>query len=384
MAPIRGAHPRGSYGGEGVILREGDRIRDTYEVEREIGRGAFAEVYRVNHRFLGRQAMKVFATPGLTPERVNEVLQEAALLSRIGHPNIIRVFEANTFENADGVFGYFTMEYIAGGTLERFWQSHGSRFVPLDTTIEILLQASRGLAVAHAETPPIVHRDVKPQNILVGYGVDGIQLRLSDFGLAKSVNPLTMLASTKGTLLFKAPESLDDVTHDSPAGDVWALGMVAYLLLTDILPYFPVEGENPLSGQRFQRRPHEPSSLNYQVPPSLDPLVAKMLSPHPHARFKDAREVLLALVEWQETRADRLPARTLSEEAGRSKSALGAHATPSETAARNKVKEAQKLARQASTLAKAADLLEEAINQWPELGTEYRDQLRLWRKGVMM
>jgi serine/threonine protein kinase len=367
-----------------MILREGDRIRDTYEVERDIGRGAFAEVYRVNHRFLGRQAMKVFTTPGLTPERVNDVLQEAALLSRIGHPNIIRVFEANTFENADGVFGYFTMEYIAGGTLERFWQSHGSRFVPLETTIELILQAARGLAVAHAETPPIVHRDVKPQNILVGYGVEGIQVRLSDFGLAKSVNPLTMLASTKGTLLFKAPESLQDVTRDSPAGDVWALGMVAYLLLTDVLPYLPVAGETPMSGQRFQRCPHEPSSLNYQVPPTLDPLIAKMLSPDPKTRFKDAREVLVALEDWQETRTDRLPAGKRIEEVDRAKSALGAHATPSETAARSKVKEAQKLARQASTLAKAADLLEEAINQWPELGTEYRDQLRLWRKGVMM
>jgi serine/threonine protein kinase len=367
-----------------MILREGDRIRDTYEVEREIGRGAFAEVYRVNHKFLGRQAMKVFTTPGLTPERVNEALQEAALLSKMGHPNIIRVFDANTFETADGVFGYFTMEYIAGGTLERFWQSHGRSFVPLDTTIQIILQACRGLAVAHAETPPIVHRDVKPQNILVGYGVDGIQVRLSDFGLAKSVNPLTMLASTKGTLLFKAPEAVKDATRDSPAGDVWALGMVAYLLLADVLPFLPVEGEPPFSAMRFQRRPIEPSSLNYNVPPSFDSLIAKMLVPDPKVRFKDAREVLEAVEDWNETRVDSVDADECTGEVDRAKSALGAHATPSETAARAKAEEARELARQAKTLGQAADLLEEAINECPALGTEYGDQLRLWRKGVLM
>lgn len=367
-----------------MILRDGERIRDTYEVERPIGQGAFAEVYRVQHRFLGRQAMKVLTTPGLTQDQVEALLQEAVLLSKMGHPNIIRVFDANTFENAKGVFGYFTMEYIAGGSLERFWQSHGSRFVPLDTTIEILLQASRGLTVAHEESPPIIHRDIKPQNILVGYVADGIRIRLSDFGLAKSVNPLTMLASTKGTMLFKAPEALEDISCDSPAGDVWALGMVAYLLLTDVLPYQPLGNETPLSRRRFDRSLQPPSNLNFQVPPSMDSLVIRMLSADPNDRYRDASAVARALEEWRQCAMHSTSDQQPIQELDRTKLALGEHRAASEESARKKVKMARSLAVQAATLTQAADLLEEAINEWPALGAEYGSQLRLWRRGVMM
>ena len=80
------------------LLQENQIIRDTYEVERFLGEGAFAEVYRVRHKFLGRQAMKVFKRGGMTVHEIEEMLGEAIMLSRIGHPNIVRVFDANVFE----------------------------------------------------------------------------------------------------------------------------------------------------------------------------------------------------------------------------------------------------------------------------------------------
>jgi len=92
------------------LLEEGQTVRDTYEVERFLGEGAFAEVYRVKHRFLGRQAMKVFKRVGMNLEEIHEMLGEAILLSRIGHPNIVRVFDANVLEAAQGTCGYFTTE----------------------------------------------------------------------------------------------------------------------------------------------------------------------------------------------------------------------------------------------------------------------------------
>ncbi|MDQ6706613.1 MAG: hypothetical protein M3Z85_11625, partial [Acidobacteriota bacterium] len=82
------------------LLEDGDTVRDTYEVERFLGEGAFAEVYRVKHRFLGRQAMKVFKRRGMELDEIHEMLAEAILLSRIGHPNIVRVFDANVVETA--------------------------------------------------------------------------------------------------------------------------------------------------------------------------------------------------------------------------------------------------------------------------------------------
>ena len=113
------------------LLSEGAKIRDTYEVERFLGEGAFAEVYRVNHKFLGRQAMKVFKATSLDAEGVTKMLSEAILLSRIGHPNIVRVFDANTIETKNGTCGFFTMEYVPGGTLDKFWRSYGTKRIPV-------------------------------------------------------------------------------------------------------------------------------------------------------------------------------------------------------------------------------------------------------------
>ena len=78
-------------------------------------------------------------------------------------------------------------------SLDKFWRSHGGRLVPISTTIDLIKQVCRGIAQGHGEKPPIIHRDIKPQNILVGYEPDGLRARVSDFGLAKTVNPLTLL-----------------------------------------------------------------------------------------------------------------------------------------------------------------------------------------------
>jgi len=114
-----------------ALLKEGEQLRGTYEVERFLGEGAFAEVYRVKHRFLGRQALKIFKRTGMTIEEIDEMLGEATLLSRIGHPNIVRVFDANIGEIERGMCVYFTMEHGPGGTLDKFWRSHGVHTVPV-------------------------------------------------------------------------------------------------------------------------------------------------------------------------------------------------------------------------------------------------------------
>ncbi len=184
------------------VFAENDSVLGTYTVERFLGEGAFAEVYRVKHRFLGRQAMKVFKRPVSSAEEVEALLSEAILLSRIGHPNIVRVFDANVVETPNGMRGFFTMENVAGGTLDSFLRSQGNQ-LSIETVVDLSRQICRGLSVAHSASPPIIHRDIKPQNILVGYEATGIRARISDFGLAKQVNPLTLLASAAGTLAFK-------------------------------------------------------------------------------------------------------------------------------------------------------------------------------------
>ena len=365
------------------LLQEGQVIRDTYQVERLLGEGAFAEVYRVRHRFLGRQAMKVFKMVGMTVEEIEQMLEEAVMLSRLGHPNVIRVFDANVTDTSKGMCGFFTMEYVAGGSLDQFWRSHGAQFVPVTTTIEIMRQVCRGLAVAHHEQPPIVHRDIKPQNILVGYDATGLRARVSDFGLAKRVNPLTLMASAKGTRPFKAPEVFRDPQSDSCAGDVWALGTTLYLLLTDELPYPDVDDLSPRAGGRFGRPPVLPSRRNLQVDAALDRIILRALTPDPKGRYPTAQEMLAELEAWSPQAVSKIE-RPKGRDTADSKSALGPHSPADEDAARKMATQAIRLARQGGKLMEAADLMEEACNRWPGLREEHEYRLQLWRRGIVM
>ena len=364
------------------LLQDGQIVRETYQVERALGEGAFAEVYRVKHRFLGRQAMKVFKIVGMTIEETEEMLGEALLLSRLGHPNIIRVFDANITETSRGICGFFTMEYVAGGSLEKFWQSHGAKLVPVETAVNVMTQVCRGLAVGHRETPPMVHRDIKPQNILVGYEADGLRARLSDFGLAKNVNPLTLLASSKGTPSFKAPEVFRDPHGDSCAADVWSVGATLHLLLTDRLPYANDNHPDQFDLSRFDRPLAPPSRLNVQVDDELEAIVLKSLAAKPEERYRNADGLLHDLANWKPKQQ---PVSVKSSKDWlASKDALGMASPVNEDEARKMVQQSLKLAKQTMRLMEAADLMEEAFNRWPGLRTDYQTQLQLWRRGISM
>lgn len=360
------------------LLNEGRRIGDSYEVERFLGQGAFAQVYRVQHRFLGRQAMKVFKRVG-TPEQTEEMLGEAILLSKIGHPNIVRVFDAGTVETARGRCGFFTMEYVAGGNLWNFWQSHEDRRVGIADAVRILGQICGGLAVAHGKTPPIIHRDITPQNILVGYDRDGLRVRVSDFGLARQVDLLTGLASAKGTLAFKAPETLRYGRGDSPAGDVWAVGMIAYLLLTDTLPYSDTRSPITFFGAPRSEALEAPRAINSDVDEDLSGIVLAALEPNPRNRIRDAAELGKALSAW-ESRGPADPGEHTPRAAAQ---VLGHRPRVDEEEARGQAARALTLAHQAGSLREAADLLEEACNRSARVRSEYEPRLRLWRKGVV-
>jgi serine/threonine-protein kinase len=367
------------------LLQEGETLRDTYEVERYLGEGAFAEVYRVKHRFLGRQAMKVFKLPGLTLAEVERMLGEAVLLSRINHPNIIRIFDANLFAQGGQSYGFFTMEYVAGGSLDQFWRSYGNQFVPVPTVVETMRQVCRGLVTAHSQDPPIIHRDIKPQNILIGYDKDGLRARVSDFGLAKSVNPLTLMASARGTRCFKSPEAFDNFNSDSCAGDVWAIGTTLYLLLTDRVPFHIPEDLSNVTAKTFKTPPIAPSRLNALCDTSLDRVVTNSLAFDPQQRYPTAREFLTDLEGWT-PRLTPVPERQAQATSSfeTSKDVLGSHSPADEEIARRMAREAVHLAQDAAKLNDAADLMEEALNKFPALRSEYQGRVKLWRRGISM
>lgn len=362
------------------ILAPGTVIRDTYEVERKLGEGAFAEVYRVRHRFLGRQAMKVFKASGSTIEEIERDIEEALLLSSIRHPNIVELFDANLLETERAQHGYFTMTFMPGGTLDRRWRSYGRDLMPVAEVVYITRQICRGLSVAHGSSPPIVHRDIKPHNVLIGFNDDGITVRLSDFGLAKSVNPLTLLASSRGTLGFKPPESLKG--EDSCAADVWAIGATMYLLLTDEMPV-PALNEHDFHDPARFLRPIRPLRMfNINVDAGLESIVFRCLAADPGDRYADAHELLKDLEKW----TPGFDAHGTSASAiGKSSKDVLTMASPHDLKgeAREALDEAHRVAQNPTRLWAAADLLEEALSKDPTLRDTYETQLALWRKGIM-
>jgi serine/threonine protein kinase len=290
-------------GGTHGLLSTDQRVTGgSYVVERQLGQGAYSEVYRVRHAVLGRLAMKVLRKVGTLAE-THRLLGEAVLLSRIGHPNVVRVFDAGTVTTPAGERGWFTMEYVAGGNLDDYRTSHTSGPVPVADAVEILTQVCAGLAMAHREDPPIVHRDLTPWNILVGQDQRGLRVRIGDFGLARRTDPGTGLTSGEGTLAFMAPEALRFGFGSSTAADVYSVGVLAYLLLTDVLPYRDISFT--VYGAALREPPVAPSRFNRDVDGELERIVLRALEPEPRRRIPDAMSLLAELERWRDTTQER-------------------------------------------------------------------------------
>ncbi len=368
----------------GNLLSEGMTLPNGSEVECLLGEGAFAEVYRIRHRFFGRQALKIFKERAIDAAAMESQISEAMLLSRIGHPNIIRVFDAGVLDTEDGVRGYFTMEYVPGGTLYKFWQSFGDSFVLVDDVVNILIQICRGLSVAHGESPPIIHRDIKPQNILIGYDAGGIRARVSDFGLARQVSPLTLMASVAGTLAFKPPEAFKNSKNDSTAGDIYALGVTAYLLLTDNFPYEVDSDLGWIDEKGFDKAAPLITSINDAVDKNLEKIIMKCIALNPKERWQNAQELLDELQSYQERGRVVKSGKKHSSKSMVSQKSLRRISNLDVEKAAGLVKKALEKSRLYGELTEAADLMEEALNYDPSLRDRYADKLRLWRSGISM
>lgn len=267
------------------MLEIGQIIDNKYVVERKVGSGYFTEIYRVNHKFLECQVLKLFTCHDISQETVENYLDEFAILSRISHPHITQIFDTGSLNINCKEYAYYTMEYVPGGNLESFRVRYNNMAVPVDVTVNIIEKICEGLKVAHNQDTPIIHGNIKPQNIMMGYDENGFIIKISDFG-HKGVIP-----SGDRIPIFKPPECWLEGT-DSLAGDVWAVGNIIYLLLTDRLP-FPIESIIDLfSGGCWKKELDLPSNFNPDVDEKLDAIVLKALEIDRSKRYKDAREML--------------------------------------------------------------------------------------------
>lgn len=268
-------------------------VNRRYRVEREIGSGGMAVVYRGRDLVLGRDvAIKAlrpqFAADPTVRSRFEREAQAAAGFS---HPNIIDIYDVG---EEDGT-PYIIMEYIDGQTLKEIIRNEAP-FHP-DDVAALLTQLGGALDYAHARG--YVHRDVKPQNILVDR--QGMA-RVVDFGIAKGLadSDLTEMGAGLGTVHYLSPEQASGLMP-TPASDVYSAGVVAFEMLTRRLPF---EADSPVAVavRQVQDQPPAPSEFVPGVPPAVDAIVLKALDKDPTKRFHNASALATAMSSWREAR----------------------------------------------------------------------------------
>jgi eukaryotic-like serine/threonine-protein kinase len=266
-----------------------------YAVTARIAHGGMATVYQATDTRLDREvALKVMhAELARDEEFVRRFIGEAKSVARLSHQNVVAVFD----QGADGPFLYLAMEYVPGRTLKELLRANG-RFPPA-TALEIMAGVLDGLAAAHASG--IVHRDVKPENVLVT--ADG-RIKVADFGLARALSAAghTRAGLLIGTVAYVPPEQVTGGTT-GPRGDVYSAGVMFFELLTGRLPF---TGDTPLSiaYQHVNTDVPAPSAMAPGIPPAIDQLVLAATSRDPARRPADADEFLRGVRHVREGMAE--------------------------------------------------------------------------------
>ncbi|HEX4306019.1 MAG TPA: protein kinase, partial [Solirubrobacterales bacterium] len=257
-----------------------------------LGSGGMSNVYKATDRILERTvAVKILAEHLSDDERfVARFRREALAVARLIHPNIVQVYDSGVDDGRH----YIVMEYVAGRSGAQLLQRHG----PIDPepSAEIGIQACAGLDYAHRRG--IIHRDVKPGNLMIVGGPVGsgdLVVKLTDFGIARAIEQtrITQVGSVVGTAAYLSPEQVrgDEAT---PGTDVYALGVVLYQFLTGRLPY---EGSSlaELAVRQQNEKPLPPSTYNSEVPEPLSAAVLRALEGDTSRRYASADEFATGL-----------------------------------------------------------------------------------------
>jgi serine/threonine-protein kinase len=266
-------------------VEPGAVIDDRYRVLSRIGSGGMADVYLAEDELLTRQvAVKVLQHRFVEDQEfVERFRREASSAASLSHPNVVAIFDRGSW---NGTY-YIAMEYLQGRSLKRLVREHGALDpeAAMDITIQVLLAAS------FAHRRGIVHRDIKPHNVILS---DEGRVTVTDFGIARAgASDMTHTGSIMGTAQYLSPEQAQGQPV-SAASDIYAIGVLLFELLTGRVP-FDGESAVAIALQHLSSEPPAPSAFNPAVPSTLDPVVLRALAKDPADRYRDAREFIEAL-----------------------------------------------------------------------------------------
>jgi eukaryotic-like serine/threonine-protein kinase len=294
----RSGDPQSSF----ASIQPGSVLGGRYEITALLGEGGMGAVYKARDRELDRFVALKVIRPELAgrPEILQRFKQELLLARKVTQRNVIRIFDLG---DADGV-KFITMEFIEGGDLKSVMARDGK--LPPDRAVSIVQQVCLALEAAHTEG--VVHRDLKPQNIMIG---KQDRAWVMDFGIARSLEfgGMTQTGALIGTPEYMSPEQVRG-EHVDARSDLFTLGIIFQEILTGTLPY---RAETAMASmfKRTKERAVPVRQLDPAVPQYLSDIVAKCLEIAPQDRFQSARELYDALEAWQKGSAAHVRDRSL-------------------------------------------------------------------------
>ena len=264
------------------MVIKGQKINDRYQIIRMIGEGGMANVYLAHDTILDRDvAVKILRGDLADDEKfVRRFQREAISASSLSHPNIVEMYDVG---EDDGQY-YIVMEYVEGKTLKSLIKRRGALTLP--EVIDIMLQLTSAVACAHDSY--IIHRDIKPQNVLIKE--DGT-VKITDFGIAMALNSneLTQTNSVMGSVHYLPPEQANG-SGATIKSDIYSLGILMFELLTGNLPF---KGENAVEIAIKQMREKIPSvcEINPHIPQSVENIILKACAKNPKNRYDNVLEM---------------------------------------------------------------------------------------------
>ena len=266
------------------MLNNGTFIADRYEIVGQVGTGGMSDVYKAKDHTLGRYvAIKVLKSEFSEDTNfVSKFRTEAQSAAVLEHPNIVNIYDVGS-ENG---IHYIVMEYVEGITLKTYIGKKGQ--LTYKEALSIAIQVGRGIQAAHAKN--IVHRDIKPQNIIIS--TDG-KVKVTDFGIARAVSENTIHSDVMGSVHYASPEQARN-GYVSSRSDIYSLGIVMYEMVTGRVPF---DGDSTVAVaiQHLQDEMDPPSKYAPNLPVSLEKIIQKCTQKSPDRRYDSMESLLIDL-----------------------------------------------------------------------------------------